>query len=130
MAESDGGALYSNGHCNITIGQYSKVMFVSNSAMQYGGAIYCDRHSDATLKSNTAEHGGAVCASQSIIKLANNSVVMLRINKAIKNGRISYFINKFTVTFDYGSSIKFVNNSAHRYGGALYSEVNHEGLSN
>ena len=69
MAESDGGALYSYDHCNITIRQYSEVMFVSNSAMHCGGAMYFDLHSDVALEgpmtftSNTAEHGGAVCLS-------------------------------------------------------------------
>jgi len=44
-----GGALYFYYYC-ITIGQYSEVMFVSNSAMQCGGAMYCDRHSDVTIE--------------------------------------------------------------------------------
>ena len=135
MAKSDGGALYSYDHCNITIGQYSEVAFVSNSAMQCGGAMYCDRHSDVTLQgpvtftSNAAEDGGAVCMSQSIMKFANNSVVMLDNNRAIENGGGLYFTDKFAVTFVHGSSIKFACNAANRYGGALYSEVSREGLS-
>ena len=74
-----GGALYFYYYC-ITIGQYSEVIFVSNSAMQCGGAMYCDRHSDVILEgpvtftSNTAEQGGAVCVSQSIMEFVNNSV--------------------------------------------------------
>ncbi|XP_065895382.1 uncharacterized protein [Dysidea avara] len=137
MAESGGGALYSYGHCNITIRQYSEVMFDKNSAMQYGGAMYCDRHSDVTLEgnipvtftSNTAENGGAVCVSQSVMKFANNSVVMLNDNRAIGNGGAMHIIDDFKVIFNQGSSIKFDHNMANRYGGALYSEVNHEGLS-
>ena len=137
MAESDGGALCSNDYCNITIRQYSEVTFVKNSAMQYGGAMYCDRHSDVTLEgdipvtftSNTAKHGGAVCISQSIIKFVNNFVVMVNNNRAVENGGAMYFSDNFTAIFDYGSSVRFVHNTANRYGGALYSEVNHEGLS-
>ena len=137
MAESGGGALYSYGHCNITLRQYSKVTFDKNSAMQYGGAMYCDHHSDVTLEgnipvtftSNTAEHGGAVCVSQSVIKFANNSVVMLNDNRAIENGGAMYFTGDYKATFNQGSSIKFDHNTAYRYGGALYSEVDHEGLN-
>ena len=74
MAERGGGALYSYDHCNITLGKYSIVTFVSNSAMQCGGAVYCGHHFDVTLEgtvtftTSTAEHGGAVCVAQSIIK--------------------------------------------------------------
>ena len=137
MAESGGGALYSYDHCNITIRQYSEVMFDKNSAMQYGGAMYCDHHSDVTLErnipvtftSNTAENGGAVCVSQPVMKFANNSVVMLNDNRAIGNGGAMHISDDFKVIFNQGSSIKFDHNMANRYGGALYSEVNHEGLS-
>ena len=137
MAESDGGALYSYYHCNITIRQYSEVIFDKNSAMQYGGAMYCDHHSDVTLEgnnpvsftSNTAEHGGAVCVSQSVMTFAHNSVVMLSKNRAIGNGGAVLYTKNFTATFNNGSSIKFDHNTAYRYGGALYIEVNHEGLS-
>ena len=59
----------------------------------------------------------------------DNSVVILNYNKAIKNGGGLYFSNKFAATFCQGSTIKFINNTAHRYGGAFYSAVNHEGLS-
>ena len=104
MAESGGGALYSYDHCNITIRQYSEVMFIKNSAVQYGGAMYCDHHSDVTLEGNipviftgnTAEHGGAVCVSQSIMKFANNSVLMLNNNRAIGNGGAMHFGDNFT----------------------------------
>ena len=41
---------------------------------------------------NTAEHGGAVCVSQCIIKFTNNSVVMLDKNKAVENGGGLYFL--------------------------------------
>ena len=137
MAESDGGALYMYGHCNVTIRQYSEVMFDKNSAVEYGGAMYCDRHSDVILEgnipvtftNNTAKNGGAVCVSQSVMKFANNSVVMLNNNRAIGNGGAILYTKNFTVTFYHGSSIKFYHNTANRYGGALYSEVNHEGLS-
>jgi len=110
-------------------------MFVNNSAVQFGGAMYCDRHSDVTLEGtvtftrNTAEHGGAVCALQSIIKFTNNSVVILTNNRALENGGGLFFSKNFSAIFDNGSSIKFDQNAAHRYGGAFYSEVNHEGLS-
>ncbi|XP_065908921.1 uncharacterized protein [Dysidea avara] len=131
MAESGGGVLHSYHHCNIAIKQYSEVMFIENSAIRYGGAMYCDHHSDVTLEgnipviftSNTAEHGGAVCISQSILKFANNSVVMFNNNRAIRNGGAMYISNNFTTTFDYGSSITFSNNIANRYGGAIYSEL-------
>ena len=131
MAESGGGALYSNDHCNIILRQYSEVMFVKNSAMQYGGAMYCDHHSDVTLEGNipvtftgnTAEHGGAVCVSQSIIKFANNSVVMFNNNRAIGNGGGMHFSDNFTAIFDHVSSISLLNNIANRYGGAIYSEL-------
>ena len=137
MAESDGGALYSYSHCNITIRQHSELMFVRNSAMQYGGAMYCDGHSDVRLEgnnpvtftSNSAEHGGAVYVSQSFVKFANNSVVIFNNNRAIGNGGAIYLTDRLTVTFDHGSSIRFVHNTANRYGGALYSDVQHGGLS-
>ena len=137
MAESDGGALYSYYHCNIMIRQYSEVIFDKNSAMQYGGAMYSDRHSDITLEgnnpvtftSNTAEHGGAVCVSRSVMTFAHNSVVMLSKNRAIGNGGAVLYTKNFTATFNNGSSIKFDHNTAYRYGGALYIEVNHDGLS-
>ena len=137
MAESGGGALYSYNHCNITIRQYSEVMFDKNSAMEYGGAMCCDRHSDVTLEgnipvtftSNTAENGGAVCVSQSVMKFANNSVVMLIDNRAIGNGGAMHISDDFKAIFNQGSSIKFYHNTANRYGGALYGEVNHKGLS-
>jgi len=133
--ESGGGALYSYNHSRVTIGKYSTVMFVSNNAIQCGGAIYCDRHSDLTLEGavtflrNTAEHGGAVCASHSILKFANNSVVTVNNNRAIENGGGLYFTDKCKASFDNGSSVTFAHNTAHRYGGALYTEINHEGLS-
>ena len=136
-ATQHGGALYSYDHCNITIRQYSEVMFDTNSAMEYGGAMYCDHHSDVTLEgnisvtftNNTAKNGGAVCVSQSVMKFANNSVMMLSENRAIENGGAILYTKNFTVTFYLGSSIKFYHNTANRYGGALYSEINHEGLS-
>ena len=129
MAENDGGALYSYDHCNITIGQYSEVMFVYNSAMQCGGAMCCNRHSDVTLEgpvtftNNTAEHGGAVCVSQSVMKLENTSELMLNSNRAVGNGGGLHFDNQFRATFDHGSSISFSGNRANQYGGALYCEV-------
>jgi len=92
--------------------------------------MYCDHHSDVTLEgpmtfmSNTDEHGGAVCVLKSIIKFANDSVVMLSNNRAIGNGGRLYFTDKYSTKFDYSSSIKFVHNTANRYGGALYCEVN------
>jgi len=49
--------------------------------MQCGGAVYCDHYLDVTLEgtvtftTNTAEHGGAVCIAQSIIKFVINSAV-------------------------------------------------------
>ena len=137
MAETGGGALYSYDHCSITIRQYSEVMFDTNSTMHYGGAMCCDRHSDVTLEgnipvtftNNTAEHGGAVCVSQSVIKFANNSLVMLNDNRAIGNGGAMHISDDFKTIFNQGSSIKFYHNTANRYGGALYSEINHEGLS-
>ena len=137
MAESGGGALYIYGHCNVTIRQHSEVMFDKNSAMQYGGAMYCDHHSDVTLEgnilvtftSNTAENGGAVCVSQSVVKFANNCVVMLNDNRAIGKGGAMHISDDVKAIFNQGSSIKFDHNMANQYGGALYSEVNHEGLS-
>jgi len=97
--------------------------------------MYSDRHSDVTLEGpvtftmNTAECGGAVCVAQSIMKFANNSVVMLSNNRAIENGGGLYFTNDFNATFHRGAFIKFVHNTANRNGGALYCEVNHDGLS-
>jgi len=98
-------------HCNITIRQYWEVMFVNTSAMQYGGAMYCDHHSDVTLEGyipgpvtfigNAAEHGGAICVSQSIMKFANNSVAMLDKNRAIGNGRAIYFSNDFVTLWQH-----------------------------
>ena len=131
MAEGGGGALYSYYHCNITIRQYSEVMFDKNSAMQYGGAMCCDRHSDVILEgnipvtftSNTADRGGAVSVSQSVMKFANNSVVMLSKNRAIRNGGAIYFSDHFIATFDHKSSVEFSYNIANQYGGALYSEL-------
>ena len=130
-AMQHGGALYSYDHCNVTIRQYSEVMFDKNSAMEYGGAMYCDRHSDVTLEgnnpvtftNNTAEHGGAVSVSQSVMKFANNSVVMLSKNRAIRNGGAIYFSDHFMATFDHNSSVEFSHNIANQYGGALYSEL-------
>ena len=66
-----------------------------------------------TFKSNTAEHGRAVCVSQSIIMLMDTSVVILNYNKAIKNGGGLYFSNQFAATFGQGSTSKFINNTAH-----------------
>ena len=59
----------------------------------------------------------------------DNSVAIVNCNKAIKNRGGLYISNKFAATFDQGSTIKFINNTAHRYGGAFYSEVNHEEFS-
>ena len=135
LAESDGGALYSYDHCKIMIGQHCEVMFAGNNAMQYGGAMYCDHDSDiilegkVTFTSNTAEHGGAVCISQSIMKFANKSVVLLSSNRAVENGGGLYLTDNYNVSFDHGSSFKFVHNTANRYGGALYSDLNKEGYS-
>ena len=135
LAESDGGALYSDDHCNITIGQLSEVTFVGNSAMQCGGAMYCDRYSYVTLagpvtfKSNTAEHGGAMCVSKSIMKFAKKSVVLLSNNRAVENGGGLYLIDNYNASFDHGSSFKFVHNNANRYGGALYADLSQEGHS-
>ena len=99
--------------------------------------MHCDRHSVVTLEgnipvtftSNAAEYGGAVCVSQSIMKFANNSVVMLNNNRAVENGGGMHFSNNFIATFDPGSSVRFLHNRANRYGGALYSELKHILLS-
>jgi len=104
-------------------------MFVNNSAMQYCVAMCCNRHSDVTLEgpvaftNNTAEHGGAVCVSQSVINLENTSELMLNSNRTEGNGGGQHFDNQFRATFDHGSSISFLDNRANRYGGALYCEV-------
>ena len=99
--------------------------------------MHCDRHSIVTLEgnipvtftSNAAEYGGAVCVSQSIMKFANNSVVMLNNNRAVENGGGMHFSSNFIATFDPGSSVRFLHNRANRYGGALYSELRHILLS-
>ena len=54
---------------------------------------------------------------------------MLKNNRAIENGGDLYFTEHSKAIFHHGSFIESIHNTANRYGGALYSEVNYKGLS-
>ena len=67
--------------------------------------------------------GGAIFVIHSSIVADNFSTLLILNNFAFQGGALSFVPSSFTVEVRYHSSIRFINNTAHDVGGAVYADV-------
>ena len=107
---------------NLTIADNAQVVFQSNRAKTYGGAI-ASLHNITIAGlvkfiNNSANQGGAI-ASSSYVTIADNAQVVFQGNRAKTNGGAIYSFQPVTIA----GSVQFTNNSANQ-GGAIDSDDN------
>ena len=152
MATS-GGAINLYTNTQGMFGGAARLLFCHNTATS-GGAVYLDNDvslsfekafdninetRDATVHctdkvpanssyifhNNSAETGGAIFLAKSKIKFDNNSIIF-NDNTATQDGGGIYLSDWFIVSFINDCNVKFSNNSARDYGGAIYGKFSTE----
>ena len=101
---TQGGALYFI-YGMILICSNRTIMFIENAAHTQGGAIYVES------------------VIHSSIVVDNFSRLLFFNNFAFQGGALFFVPSSFTVEVRYHSSIRFINNTAHDVGGAVYADV-------
>ena len=117
-----GGALHLL-YRNLIPNQIKNSSFELNYAGSKGGAIYCNCastkyfiKSEGSMKSNFAERGGFLCASDSNLLLEGK--FNIHNNKAVQGGAI--YANHSSIHLKPTSTVTVFNNTAENAGGALY----------
>ena len=103
------GIVYCEASSNVTFKGTSEVTFSSNSAMQYGAAIYSSDISHVTFTGNS--------------KVTFNNNVVSSKDRNLHNGGSIYSENNGHISFEENSSTLFSNNIAD-YGAAIFSYFN------
>ena len=135
---NSGGGMFITNHSDIVF-QKSKIKFINNVAINYGGALHIQNSNvlfSATtiiVDGNKARLGGALYIwPNSIIIFKGNSSVTIINNQADDDGGALYIWDNSDVTFK-GNSTVTINNNHAVYGGAFYigdySNVTFEGNS-
>ena len=101
---TQGGALYFI-YGKMLVCSNRTIMFIENAAHTQGGAIYVE----STIHSS--------------IVADNFSRLLFLNNFAFQGGALSFVPSSFTVEVRYHSSIRFINNTAHDVGGAVYADI-------
>ena len=129
----NGAAVFVSGdNAFMSCGDNSTVIFTGNSATDLGGAIYMytrnsniafHGHSKATFNSNSAVDGGAVYVFGPVTSYTQsyNLKILLIGNKATENDREICDLVP-SITFLGSTTVRFNNNSARHYGGAMYTD--------
>lgn len=84
--------------------------------------------SNATLTGNNAERGGAIFVTDSILILKNISSVILIDNTASRYGGAIYIGSQSNLTFMKDCNVAFSHNIADDYGGAVYGKMDQTNL--
>ena len=134
-ASKNGGAVHLEGRSYIEFKRILKAHFVNNKAL-LGGALYCSEYSDisfmntsnATLTGNNAERGGAIFVTDSTLILKNVSSVILSNNTASRYGGAIYIGSQSNLTFMRDCNVAFSHNIADDYGGAVYGKMDQTNL--
>ena len=127
----NGGTVYSENNSSIVIMGYSRVTFNASRAHSGdGGAVYSNINSEFVSKgssqliltNNYATQGGTIYSSiNSSIVFTENILVTFDSNMAISGGALTVNAESH-ITFcgSFKSMVKFNNNKAVQYGGAIY----------
>ena len=123
------GTIYSEENSEFIFAATSRVIFNSNSVMQYGAAIYSLNNShviftgstNVKFMNNSVGHNGSAIfmKSHSSVTFEHNSIAKFNDNKGI-SGTI-YFEDNSNITFKGTSQVIFNSNSVMQYGAAIYS---------
>ena len=125
----DGTGIYISDNSTVIFCRNSDVVFIENSAYNYGGAIYsngnllCTDNSTVVFSNNTADWlGGAIYSHNGSISFKDNSTTVFNNNNANEGGAI-YSKYQSAISFEDHSTTAFSNNSATGYwgGGAISS---------
>ena len=140
--ESSAGAICTAQRTNVIFSGNSLVTFINNTAEKGGTVAFCDsnvtieEYSTVMFNSNIAEYsnGGAfVCFNNSIVTVRGNSNVTFNNNKAGQSGGAIHSYNMCKITFKDNSMSSFIKNTARDNGGAIISnqlsEITFEGNS-
>ena len=140
--ESSAGAICTAQRTNVIFSGNSLVTFINNTAEKGGTVAFCDsnvtieEYSTVMFNSNIAEYsnGGAfVCFNNSIVTTRGNSNVTFNNNKAGQSGGAIHSYNMCKITFKDNSMSSFIKNTARDNGGAIISnqlsEITFEGNS-
>ena len=140
--ESSAGAICTAQRTNVLFSGNSLVTFINNIAEKGGTVAFYDsnvtieEYSTVMFNSNIAEYsnGGAfVCFNNSIVTVRGNSNVTFNSNKAGQSGGAIHSYNMCKITFKDNSTSSFNKNTARDNGGAILSnqlsEITFEGNS-
>jgi len=135
-----GGAIHCISHSNVLFEDNSAVTFSENNARYFGGAIFCSYNSSISLNgdsvttftnnsaindglwSSPKQYGGAICSFyDSNVLFKDNSMTIFTSNTANNGGAML----SASTTFENNSTVRFIENSAFRLGGAIYILDNH-----
>ena len=140
--ESSTGAICTAQRTNVMFSGNSLVTFINNIAEKGGTVAFSnsnvtiEEYSTVMFNSNIAEYsnGGAfVCFNNSIVTVRGNSNVTFNNNKAGQSGGAIHSYNMCKITFKDNSTSSFIKNTARDNGGAILSnqlsEITFEGNS-
>ena len=140
--ESSAGAICTAQRTNVMFSGNSLVTFINNIAEKGGTVAFSnsnvtiEEYSTVMFNSNIAEYsnGGAfVCFNNSIVTVRGNSNVTFNNNKAGQSGGAIHSYNMCKITFKDNSTSSFIKNTARDNGGAILSnqlsEITFEGNS-
>ena len=136
------GIIYSKADSSVTFKGTCKVIFIGNSATQYGSAIYSTDNSHLIFMGNAKVHfsnnnvlstnsidkrqGGTIFSdNSSYISFENNSIAVFNYNQA-NFGAAIYSIDNSSIIFKDRSTVSFNNHTVHYCGvltSALFSSV-------
>ena len=140
--ESSAGAICTAQRTNVMFSGNSLVTFINNIAEKGGTVAFSnsnvtiEEYSTVMFNINIAEYsnGGAfVCFNNSIVTVRGNSNVTFNNNKAGQSGGAIHSYNMCKITFKDNSTTSFIKNTARDNGGAILSnqlsEITFEGNS-
>ena len=128
--ESSAGAMCTSQSTNVIFTGHSLVAFINNT-VEKGGTVAFS-HSNVTIEeystvifnSNIAEYsnGGAfICFNNTIVTIKGNSVATFNNNEASQGGGAIHSYNMCKITFEDNSTSSFIKNTARDNGGAILS---------
>ena len=129
-AAHNGGVLYTENNCNVTIGGNSTITANNNQAMHSGGALYIGDNSYVTsevnsssvltINGNRAIDGGALhIRNNSNFRFEGNSTAIINNNQAVNDGGAFYICCTSSVIFGGMSTLTINNSSQVKNGGAF-----------
>ena len=126
-----GGAVYSTSNSHIRVVFQSRVTFSENEASKHGGSLYSEARSYIKFEGSSVVtytknkalngNGGAIYCDNSDILFQEMSHTTFNENEAIDGGGI-YLSDQCNTTFINDCNVKFSNNNAKDYGGAIYGK--------